>query len=276
MKTKGLVNVLRAGAEKNGSKILTGLGVAGVISTAYLSVRATPKAIRLIEQAEDHGIGIIPDENEPDWIQRPLTKLETMKGAWKPYIPAIISGITTIACIIGSETMNTRTKAALITQNAAIATAYKLSETALADYKASIIETVGEAKDAKIKENIAQKKIAENPISKSEVIVAGNGEVLFLEPVSMRYFKSDVETIRKVVNDINYRLTSGMEEYVSLSEFYDEIGLSHTTNSDDIGWNIGRDGQLRLDFAAGITEDNKPCLVLDYSVLPRYDYTKLM
>lgn len=74
--------------------------------------------------------------------------------------------------------------------------------------------------------------------------------------------------------------TGGMEEYVSLSEFYDEIvaiggDLPHTCTSDDLGWNLNRDGQIEIDMPAGKMSNGEPCLVLDYHVAPRYDYSKL-
>ena len=256
---------------KRSPEILTGLGVAGLVTTTVLAVKATPKALRLIEMAEDHGIGITSKNGDPDWERRPLTKLETVKVAWKPYIPAAVTGAVSIACIIGASSVHAR-------RNAALATAYQLSTTALSEYKEKVVETIGEEKEKVIREKIAQDKIDRDPIKESiekETVVIGSGEVLFLEPVSMQCFKSDIESVRKILNDINFRLTTGMEEYISLSEFYDEIGLPHTSISDDIGWNLGRDGQLKADFLAAKTTDGRPCLMLDYMVDPRYDYYHL-
>lgn len=256
---------------KRSPEILTGLGVAGLVTTTVLAVKATPKALRLIEMAEDHGIGITSKNGDPDWERRPLTKLETVKVAWKPYIPAAVTGAVSIACIIGASSVHAR-------RNAALATAYQLSTTALSEYKEKVVETIGEEKEKVIREKIAQDKIDRDPIKESiekEMVIIGSGEVLFLEPVSMQCFKSDIESVRKILNDINFRLTTGMEEYISLSEFYDEIGLPHTSISDDIGWNLGRDGQLEADFLAAKTTDGRPCLMLDYMVKPRYDYYRL-
>lgn len=262
-------NTVKAGTIKRSPEILTGLGIAGMITSTVLAVKATPKALRLIEKAEDHGIGITSKDGDPEWKYRPLTKFEVVKVAWKPYIPAVVTGAASVTCLIGASSVNAK-------RNAALATAYELSKTALTEYKEKVVETVGEKKEEIIREKVAQKKVDENPPSKSEVIITGAGDVLFLEPVSMRYFKSDIENIRKIINDLNYRLTTGMEEYISLSEFYDEIGLSHTAQSDDIGWNIYRDGQINIDFPATKTEKGEPCLMLDYDVEPRYDYSKNM
>lgn len=245
---------------KRSPEILTGLGIAGMVTTTVLAVQATPKAIRLLEEKKEE-LHLESDEK--------LKPIEVVKTAWKPYIPATVMGIASIGCLIGASSVSAR-------RNAALATAYQLSTTALAEYKDKVVETIGEEKEKVIREKVAQDKIDNHPVKEKEVVVIGSGEVLFLEPVSMQCFKSDIESVRKILNDINYRLTSGTEEYISLSEFYDEIGLPHTAISDDIGWNLGRDGQLQADFLAAKTTDGKPCLMLDYMVKPRYDYYRLM
>lgn len=247
---------------KRSPEILTAIGITGMITTTVLAVKATPKALKLIEEAEN-----IKAETTDEPCD--LTTVETVKAAWKPYVPAVVTGVVSTACLIGANSIHAK-------RTAALATAYQLSTTALNEYKDKVIETIGEKKEKAVREKIAQDKVDKHPVNKSEIIVAGPGGVLFMEPVSMRTFTSDIETIRKAINDLNYRLTVGMEEYISLSEFYDEIGLSHTSNSDDLGWNIGRDGQIKIDLLPTTADDGRPCLMLDYMVSPRYDYHKLM
>lgn len=259
---------------KHSPEILTGIGIAGMITTTVLAVRATPKALELIEDEKRRQNREIVKEACRDGQDccpqvTKLKPLEVVKVAWKPYVPAAVTGVASVGCLIGASSVSAR-------RNAALAAAYNLSQTALTEYKEKVIETIGEKKERTIKDKIAQEKVDKNPVSKSEIFVTGRGEVLFLEPVSMRYFTSDIENIRRIVNDINERLTTGVEEYISLSEFYDEIGLSHTATSDDMGWNLGRDGQLKLDYPATKTDKGEPCLMLDYHVMPRYDYHKLI
>ena len=62
--------------KRNGSIILTVLGGAGVVATAVTAVKATPKAIKLIEVYEEQ-----KGEN--------LTTLEKVKVAGPNYSPAI-------------------------------------------------------------------------------------------------------------------------------------------------------------------------------------------
>lgn len=259
----GFFKEIRSTVSKHSPVILTAVGITGMISTTIMAVKATPKALKMIEEAE------YEKEDLTEGECNTLTPVETIKVAWKPYLPAAITGTVSVACLICANTIHAK-------RTAALATAYQLSTTALNDYREKVVEVLGEKKEKTIREKVAQEKVDKRPVSKNEVIFAGNGDVLFLEPVSNRYFTSDIETIRRIINDINWKLTGGMCEYVSLSEFYDEIGLSHTNVSDDLGWNIGKDGPIRIDFPVAKAEDGRPCLVLEYQVSPRYDYFKLM
>lgn len=240
-------------ASKHSPEILTGIGIAGMITTTVLAVKATPKALKLMEDARY--------KKEED-----LTVPEKVKVTWKCYIPATLLGVASVGCLIGANSVNLRRKAAL-------ATAYKLSETALAEYKEKVIETVGEEKAKDIRSAIAKDKMEKNPVTKSEVIITDKGESLFCDSISGRYFKSDMNTIEKAVNTINRRLLNEMS--VSLTEFYSEIGLSPTSLSEELGWNMN-DGQIEIDFSSQITDDGRPCIYIEYEIAPRYDYHKFV
>lgn len=240
------------GVNKHSPQILTGIGVAGMITTTVLAVKATPKAMRLIERKKQEKFA-------------PLTPMETVKAGWKPYAPAVVTGVASTVCLIGSCSVSTR-------RTAALATAYKLSETALSEFKEKAIETVGEKKVKEIKDKIAEDKLSKNPVSSSEVIVTEKGNTLCYDTISGRYFFSDIDHIKKAVNRVNRQLTYDM--YISLTEFYGEIGLTQTKISDEIGWNLD-DGLLEVDFSSKLSDDGRPCLVMDYNIAPRYDFSRL-
>ena len=255
--------------KKKGPEILTGLGIAGMITTTVLAVKATPKVMELIEDEKKAQTRKLREEaiKNGDDCYAPVEKLkplEVVKVAWKPYVPAAMIGMASIGCIIGANTVHVRRQAALYS-------AYKLSETALTEYKEKVVETIGEKKEKEVRDKVAQEKLDNNPVSKSEIIMTGRGESLFYDPLSDRYFMSDIETIRRIINDINYAMGFGSEMYVSLSEVYDELGLKHTKISDRIGWNI-TDGQVEADFSSKIADDGRPCVVLDWLRGPKYDF----
>lgn len=240
---------------KHSPAILTGIGVAGMITTTIMAVRATPKALAIIEAEKKYR-----EERQEDF-----TNVNMVKVAWKAYIPAAITGTVSMACIIGASSVNAR-------RNAALTTAYTLSETALTDYRKKVIETIGEKKEQTVRDAVAKEKIEQNPVKNNEVLITGKGQTLCFDVVSGRYFKSDIDKLRKVENELNRRMRDEM--YVSLNDFYYEIGLPNIRLGDDLGWNIDA-GYVELRFSSQLTEEEEPCLVIEYGYGPRYDFRNL-
>lgn len=235
---------------KHSPEILTGIGIAGMITTTIMAVRATPKALILIEEKKEE---IDVDE---------LTPIELIKTTWTCYIPAAITGGLSIICLIGASSVNVR-------RNAALATAYTLSESALKEYQEKVIETIGEKKEQTVRDAIAKDRIDKNPVSSREVIITEKGNTLCYDAISGRYFKSDIDKLKKAENELNRRMRDEM--YISLNEFYYEIGLNPISIGDDLGWNIDH-GCIELNFSSQLSDDGNPCLVIDYQVTPRYEY----
>lgn len=263
MQLKAIFTDLGKAARKHSPEILTGIGIAGMLSTTVLAVRATPKALMLIEEKKrEKKFAVIKDGGDPD-----LTKLEIVKTAWKPYIPAAVTGVASIACLVGASSVNAR-------RNAALAAAYALSESTLADYKEKVVETIGEKKAQEVKDAIAKDKIENDPVTRKEIIATDKGETLCYDALSGRYFKSDIEYIRRAVNNLNERLL--FDTHISLNEYYDEIGLEEIfPMGENLGWTVDPDsankGLIELDFSSQLAEGT-PCLVVGFSNAPRYDY----
>ena len=248
------VKSIKGVLERHAPEILTGIGVAGMVTTTILAVKATPKACLLINDRKD--------ELEVE----KLSATELVKTTWKCYIPAVMTCGVSIACLVGASSVNFK-------RNAALATAYKLSEAALSEYKDAVIETIGEKKEQSVRDKVAEDRLKKNPVSKSEVIVTGNGTTLCYDPVGNSYFKSSIQQIESAKNKLNARMLS--ENYVSLNDFYDELGIGPTKLGDDLGWDIYKDGLIDIAFSSRLAEDGTPCLVMDYSVAPRYEYYKV-
>jgi hypothetical protein len=236
-------------------EILSGLGIGGMITTTVLAVKATPKALTLIKDKQE--------ELYPDSTQK-LTPAQTIKATWKCYIPAAVTGVTSIACLIGASSVNAR-------RNAALATAYNLSATALAEYKEKVVETVGEKKEQAIRDKVAEERIKKEPVNQSAIIVSGTGNTRCFDTITKRRFVSDIEQIKRIVNELNRRMING-DDYISLNEFYYELGLTDGCDiGDELGWNVTR-GLIEIDFSAQLDTDGVPCIVLDYSVAPKRGY----
>lgn len=260
MKTPNLASIfnqVKTIVVKHQPEILTGVGIAGMITTTVLAVRATPKAIRLL------------DARKEELGTDTLTVKETVKTAWKCYIPAAITGVTSTACLIGASSVSAR-------RNMALTAAYKLSEASMAEYKSAVVDTIGERKERNIHDKIAEKQVEKHPVNYSEVIMTEKGNTLCLDPISGRYFKSDIDKIRKAENKLNKRiLSSAFSEGVSLNDFYDEIGLPNTDIGDTLGWNV--DNMVEIHLSATIAgeeteHDGTPCIVIKFMNAPKYNF----
>ena len=256
-------------AKKRSPEILTGLGIAGMITTTVLAVKATPKALELIEEEKK-------SKDEHDQINK-QSPIEVIKVAWKPYIPALSLGTVSIACLIGANSVHAR-------RHAALYSAYKLSETALTEYKDKVKEIVPEKKVKEIKQKLAEDKVnkivkdkpenTENDThqTKTNVIVSSDGDTWFIDAMSNMPFKSTKNKLDAAANKLNKDMISDM--CVSLSDFYDEIGLPHTGVSDSIGWTIDRDS-IEVDVSEAVVRDGTAYVVIYILESHVYGYDRL-
>ena len=231
--------------------ILTGIGIAGMIGATFMAVKATPKALYLIEAKKK--------ESEVEQ----LTPVETIKTCWKCYIPATLTTVVSAACLIGASTVSTK-------RNAALATAYSISEAALREYQEKVVEVIGEKKEKAVRDAVAKDQIEKDPVTKSEVVIIdSNSNTLCYEPLSGRYFKSTIDKIKKAEIELDRQMIQEM--YVSLNDFYWEIGLDGTDLGDKMGWNLDK-GYMDLSFSSQLADDGTPCAVIVYGIPPVYDY----
>ena len=189
--------------KKHSPEILIGVGIAGMVTTTVIAVRSTPRALILIEKEKQR-------RKQESLEDEELKIIDVVKVAWKCYIPSLVTGGVSIACIIGASSVNSR-------RNAALATAYTLSESTLRDYREKVIETIGDKKEKTIKDAVAKDQIEKNPVSNNEVIITDRGNTLCYDAVSGRYFRTDIDKLKKAENELNRRMRDEM--YISLNDF---------------------------------------------------------
>ena len=273
LNVSNFVKGIKVTLSKHSAEILTGIGIAGMVTSTVLAVRATPKALALIEKKKEainnqrfeecmEAGGDARDYKDVD----KLDAKDVVKTTWKCYIPSAVTAAASIACLIGASSVHVK-------RNAVLATAYQLSETAATEYREKVIETIGEKKEAAIREKIHQDKVETNPPSKNTVIITEKGDTLCLDAFSGRYFKSDIDRINKAVNEVNRRMN--LDFYVSLNDLYSALGIPHVDVGDKVGWNSDM-GLLETHLTSQLTEDSKPCLVMDFNNAPKYNFDRFL
>lgn len=244
--TKSLGDVIK----RNSPTILTGLGVGGLITTAVMAGKATLKAEQILKQREAEELEI-----NPDFCC--FSKRNIIKETWKCYIPTVLMGSATIACMIGANKINLR-------RNAVLASVYSIAETTLKEYQSKVIETIGEEKEKKIQNSIAQDKI--NNTKPNTLIIKGDGQHLFLDLTSQRYFRSSVDKVEHAINEINARLID--DTWLCLNEVYGYLDLEPTDLGWEVGWDINRDGLVRYTLDTCMAHNNEPCITFKFDKLP--------
>jgi hypothetical protein len=261
MNLNGVKEIVRGVADattKNSPTILTALGVTGLVGTVVLAVRGTLKADQLLgDDAARRQVELATDAEPYPEIQ-PLSKMEVAKLVWPCYVPTILMGGVTIACIIGANSISLR-------RNAVLASAYALADKSLKNYQDAVVEQIGKGKEEKVRGTVAQNELDKHPIEKSEIILTGKGETLFYEYLTGRYFKSDIELVRRSVNDFNSDLIK--EEKKPLNDFLLQLGLEDAGIGESLGWTMTT-GLMDVIFSPKMATDGNPCIMLSYSRNP--------
>lgn len=239
--------------EKNAPAILIGLAILSGGTAIVLAVKDTPKALKRIE-----------DKKQETGVDK-LTPLETVKVTWPCYVPTALAFTFAAGCAVGSQSIHAK-------RHAALATAYKISETALVEYRDKVVETIGEKKEQAVRDKVAQEQINKTPFIPSDVIHTGKGSSLFLDPLSNRYFVSDKQILHAAENKLNKTMMQSICGSTSLNDFYVEIGLEPV--DDAVGYNLGwnSDYQIDLDIRPGESNDERPCFVVKHYNPPKYGY----
>lgn len=244
--------------KKNSATILTVAAAAGVITTSVLSSKAVIKASRVLAHKEE-------EKGEK------LTFEETISAVWTIYIPPVVAGISTIACVFGANILNKR-------QQASLASAYALIDSSYKEYKAKLKELYGEEAHNNIVDSIAAEKCDEANISAGGLTSAYIQEIesdaeprLFYDEYSGRYFETTIENVLLAEYHLNRNYI--LRGFARLNEFYEFLGLEPTDYGETVGWDIC--GEIYwIDFnhrKAFIGDDNDgfECYIIEMPYYPR-------
>lgn len=238
----GIVQTASRFAKRHGATILTIAGGVGVVATTVTAIKATPKALQKLEEAEKE-----KGDN--------LSKWEKVKVAGPTYLPTIAIGAGTVMCVIGVHLLTSRTQAN-------VASAYALLERSYSEYKDKLIELYGQEAHEEIVDAIAAEK-AENVgvrtpgyIGQSSLFVDEQcGETrLFYEPFGERFFEATLEQVISAEYHLNRNYN--LRGYSVLNEFYDFLGLEPTDYGNEVGWCNYDEGTFWIEFNHRKTELN--------------------
>ena len=246
-----MLNYSKRFMKRNAAIILTGVGVVGVVATTITAIKATPKALVLLEEKKEEK-------------EETLSRLEILQVSLPAYIPTILLGTGTIACILGANILNKKAQASIMS-------AYALLDRSYKDYKEKVIELYGE--DAS---NLVRENIAKDNYEKEEIENEDDGKQLFYDEFSKRYFRATNETVLRAEYEMNRILNEAGGAY--LNEYYDLVGLPQVDYGEYLGWSAAQmyemywESWLYFHHTKTIADDGTEFWIIDFTEpFPDYD-----
>lgn len=219
--TKACARFLR----KHGGTILAVAASVGVVATAIETGRATTKAKHLL--AVDEALRTY-NEDEQGIVEEPPTKKEIVQTCWKAYVPAMILGGGTIACILGSNALNKKQIASLTAAYMALGKTYQ-------EYRRQVAERVGAEQEQEILKDA-------HTDDEDFVKMKSEEKLLCYEPISKRYFHATEAELLTAFYEVNHDFA--INGYIALNELYGYLNLDFVPELDDRGWSIDYLGEM--------------------------------
>lgn len=239
--------------------ILTVVASVGVIVTTITAVRATPKAIKLLKEAE-----LEKGEN--------LTKVEIIRVAGPSYIPSALLGISTIVCIFGANALNQKKQASLMSAYAMLNESYK-------QYRKSAKIVYGEDADDKIHAETAKDAMVSTYDYGYQVynmdMDSESERLLFYDLASKKYFRTTMAAVLNAQYHVNRNLA--IRGDCSLNEYLSFLGVEGIDGGDDLGWDISYMVEeldcywLDFDNYKSTLEDGLECIIIDTMAVNKFE-----
>jgi hypothetical protein len=257
--------------KKNSPHIFFALGLAGTVTSTVLACRSTLKLEELLEEVKRdfeevralHEIGSTDYSSKEYHKDLSYVYGKSIAKITKLYGPSILVGVASVASLTGSHIQMTRRNAALTFTLAAVSKAYE-------EYRARVIEEIGEEREREIYYDIHEQEV-EIEGKKQMVQIAGNSHspyARFFDEFSIQW-KRDPELNRMFLqhqqNYANHLLTA--RGHVLLNDIYDALGFERTRAGAVVGWVKNGDGDGYIDFSIFQVNNSRFVNGLEQSIL---------
>ena len=225
--------------KRNSSTILSIIGGIGSITSTILAVKATPKAVNMIQDEEFKK-------------QRQLTKKEIVALTWKEYIPTGLSLLGTLTCIFGANYLNRRNQASLVA-------AYSILDNSYKQYRNKAKEIYGPDADKKIINSVVKEYHDYKALQSA--CHDENNKQLFFDYQTMRYFEASYDDVINAENKVNelYAATG----YASVNDLYKFLNIEPLPYASNIGWiQNGKYKEIEFEHELVELDDGLQCYII--------------
>ena len=268
--------------KKHSPEILVVTGVVGIVTSTVLACKATMKVNDILEESKEtidkihdsanKGLHTSDGEEYTQEVANRDLSIVYAQTGWKLvklYGPAVAIGVTSIACILGSNHI-------LHKRNVALAAAFTAVDNSFKQYRGRLIDRFGKDLDRELRFGIKAKEVEETVVDENGNEKTVTKTVNVVDPNIAHDIYSVVwcegntgwtknAELNKVFllkqqNYANDKLR--LNHFVSLNEVYKMLGINPTSYGQLAGWIYTEDSSIGdnfIDFGIFNIDDDKKC-----------------
>ena len=241
---KNMINKVKFNVVKHSPEILMGIGIAGVVTSTVLACRSTLKVKDILEDKDTNmnNVKEVLAEGREDYTEEDARKDKTIIMTttairmMKLYIPSVIIGAGSIACLLQSHNV-------MRNRNAGLAAALAATTESFKQYRERVTEKYGDEVDKEMRYGIKKEKKEKDGKKTKEEIVVGcdekelSGYARYFNESNINWTDDpqyNMMFLRQNQNWANDKLIS--QGYLYLNDVYDALGFPKTKAGQVVGW----------------------------------------
>ena len=241
---KKMINKAKFNIVKHSPEILMGIGIAGVVTSTVLACRSTLKVKDILEDKETNinNVKEVLAEGREDYTEEDARKDKTIIMTttairmMKLYIPSVIIGAGSIACLLESHNV-------MRNRNAGLAAALAATTESFKQYRERVTAKYGDEVDKEMRYGIKKEKKEKDGKKTKEDIVVGcdekelSGYARYFNESNINWTDDpqfNMMFLRQNQNWANDKLIS--QGYLYLNDVYDALGFPKTKAGQVVGW----------------------------------------
>lgn len=273
--------------QKHSPEILMVVGIVGTVGSAIMACRATLKIDEVVNDHQDkitrikHGKEEQPEEtySEKDY-NKDLTVAYVLTGVdfVKLYGPAVITGVASIACIVGGHKI-------LHGRYVGAVAAYNILDQGFREYRKRVVDEFGAEKDEMLKHNLSKIQVTETDVDENgKPIKKKYDQLIPQDPngfsmYSIIFDESSPNWIKDPIHNLAFirgcqQMANDLLKargYLFLNDVYKMLGANCTEPGQIVGWAL-EDGDGFIDFGiydarnARFVNGDERSALLDFNV----------
>ena len=241
---KNMINKVKFNVVKHSPEILMGIGIAGVVTSTVLACRSTLKVKDILDDKETNmnNVKEVLAEGREDYTEEDARKDKTIIMTttairmMKLYIPSVIIGAGSIACLLQSHNV-------MRNRNAGLAAALAATTESFKQYRERVTEKYGDEVDKEMRYGIKKEKKEKDGKKTKEDILVGcdekelSGYARYFNESNINWTDDpqyNMMFLRQNQNWANDKLIS--QGYLYLNDVYDALGFPKTKAGQVVGW----------------------------------------